>query len=102
MLVGVEINITHDHFLLRDILPGIGLISEQFADNWYGTFRDWPNTVSPRGLHVGCMEGEGAAGMAERRGMHGGGLEANGSIPKQPCSTSLGSPLRVPTNNIWS
>jgi hypothetical protein len=92
----------HDHLLQLDILPGIALISEEFAGNYFGTFRDSPNTAASGGLGLECWGGKGARGREEKSGVHGGVWEVNGSFPEQPCSSSVGPRLRGPTQNIYS
>jgi hypothetical protein len=79
MLVGVETKTMHYHLLQRNILPGIGLVSEHSAGNYFGPFRDSPNTAAPGGL--GCWDGKGAGGRKEKAAVPGGGSEVNGSIP---------------------
>ena len=58
MSVGVETKTTHDHLLQRDILPRIGLITEQFVGNYFGPFRNLPNTATPGGLGLVCWVGK--------------------------------------------
>jgi hypothetical protein len=90
----------HDHLLQRDILPGIRLIPEKFAGNYFGTFRDSPDTAAHGELGLGCWDGKGAGGREEKSGVHGGGSEVNGSFPEQHCPTNVGPPLRGPTQTI--
>jgi hypothetical protein len=82
-------------------MPEIGLISEQLAGNYFGPFRDSPNTAAPGGLGFGWCDGKGASGREEKAGVHGGGSEVNGSFPEQPCSTSVGSPLLTPWCRVF-
>jgi hypothetical protein len=88
----------HGHLLQPCISPRIGLICEQFDGNCFGTFRNSPNTAAPEGWGWGVGR---ERGLLEKVRVHGGGLEANGSIPEQPCPTSVGSPLRRLTQTIW-
>jgi hypothetical protein len=70
MLVGVETKTMHYHLLQRNILPGIGLVSEHSAVNYFGPFRDSSNTAAPGGLGVlgwkGGRREEGEGGGAWR------------------------------------
>jgi hypothetical protein len=65
MLVGVETKIMHGHFLQREISPRIGLISEQFGGDCFGTFRDLLNTTAPVGLGRGFVRWKGDWGRGE-------------------------------------
>ena len=82
MLVGVETKTMHDHLLQRDILPRIGLISEKFVGNWFGTFKDWPNTAAPEGLGGWGVWSERGPGEGEEGLVAWGWLRGEWEVPR--------------------